>query len=205
MSQQPLRTQGSARTPPTLEEAATAFLEALAGKNRSASTITSYGRDLVQFVHYLHETNMAAITPADVEKLDIVEYMSFLSQEQLTGVTRARKLAAVREYFRFLVEHGYLQASPAQGVETPTKERNGRTYLRPDEYSKLLALAGSNPRDYAILQVFLQAGLRVSELTDLRLTDVDLTGRMLTVRGKGMATRTIELEKKGKRPVATVL
>lgn len=99
----------------------------------------------------------------------------------------------MREYFRFLLEHGYLQALPAQGVSTPNKERKSRTYLQPDEYNKLLAQASRNSRDYAILQ----AGLRVRELTDLRLDDVDLAGRTLTIRGKGQVTRTIELEKKG--------
>jgi integrase len=61
-----------------------------------------------------------------------------------------------------------------------------------------LSLAGSSPRDYAILQVFLQTGIRVSELCSLTLSDVDLTDRTLTIRqDKGMADRTIELEKKG--------
>src|SRR5215212_8826607 len=151
---QPLSTRGAAmparaatRAPLTLEEAATAFLKALAGKNRSPATITSYGRDLVQFVRFLHETNVAATTPDHVEKLDITEYLSFLSQEGLSGVTRAKKLAAVREYFRFLVEHDYLASSPALGIETPKKEKQGRTYLRPEEYNKLLSLAGGSPRD----------------------------------------------------------
>jgi len=182
----------------TLEEAITAYLEALAGRNRSAATIKSYGSDLVQFVNFLHETNVAIAAPKDVAKLDVSEFLSFLSQEGKSGVTRARKLAAVREFFRFLLAHDYIIRSPAEGVETPKKERKGRAYLRPDEYSKLLALAGGNPRDYAILQVFLQAGLRVSELCSLRLGDIDLEGHSLRVReGKGQAERVIELEKKG--------
>jgi integrase len=83
-------------------------------------------------------------------------------------------------------------------VSAPKRERNGRTYLTPEEYTRLLSLAGSNPRDYAILQVFLQTGIRVSELCSLTLSDVDLADRTVTIRqGKGMADRTIELEKKG--------
>src|SRR4051794_19384739 len=81
------------RAPLTLEEAATAFLAALAGKNRSVATIKSYGTDLVQFVRFLHETNAAVSWPDQVEKLDITEFLSFLSQEGLSGITRARKLA----------------------------------------------------------------------------------------------------------------
>ncbi len=76
----------------------------------------------------------------------------------------------------------------------------------PDEYTKLLSLAGGQPRDYAILQVFLQTGVRVSELTALTLADVDLAQRALRVaRGKGMQERTIELEKKGIQAIKSYL
>jgi site-specific recombinase XerD len=82
-------------------------------------------------------------------------------------------------------------------VETPKREKNGRTHLTREEYTKLLSLAGGNARDYAIFQVFLQTGIRVSELVALTLDDVDLSGRTLHIRaGKGMVARTIELEKK---------
>ena len=61
-----------------------------------------------------------------------------------------------------------------------------------------MSLVGSNPRDYAILQVFLQTGIRISGLCSLTLSDVDLADRTLTIcQGKGMADRTVELEKKG--------
>ncbi len=186
------------RSVATLEEAVAAFLHALAGQNRSPATIASYGGDLLQFVHFLHDTNVALTRPAQVEKLDVSDFLSFLSQAGRSGVTRARKLAAVRTFFRFLVAHDYLSRSPAEGLPTPHKERQGRSYLRPDEYRQLLACAGAHPRDYAILQVFLQAGLRVSELCALHLADIDVEGRALTVRaGKGQASRTIALEKKG--------
>lgn len=73
-----------------MEEAITAYLQALAGKNPSAAPIKSYDTDLVKFVQFLHETNVTTIMPADVSKLDITEYLSFLHQQGLSGVTRAR-------------------------------------------------------------------------------------------------------------------
>ena len=64
--------------------------------------------------------------------------------------------------------------------------RRNRTYLNPDKYSRILSIAGTDPLDYAILQVFLQTGRRVSELCDLKLPDADLDGRTITVSsGKG--------------------
>jgi integrase/recombinase XerC len=183
----------------TLEEALSVFLRSLIGKNRSSATIAAYQTDIMQFLHFLHETNIVATQPAHVQKLDISEYLSYLGERQLSGVTRARKLAAIREYFRFCTEYGYIASSPAAHFTTPKKEKNGRAYLRPDEYSKLLSLAGSNPRDFAILQVFLQTGLRVTELINLRIGDIDLPGKVVrvsVVTTKGMVARTIDLEKK---------
>lgn len=182
----------------SLETARDAFVRGLEGKNRGTATIRAYTIDLTQFLTWSHDTNLIVETPTDVTRTDITEYLAYLAKRGLTGVTRARKLAVLREFFAFLVDHGYLTSSPAAGVESPKRERNGRNYLRPDEYTKMLSLAGGNPRDYAILQVFLQTGVRVSELCNLRLSDVDLEGRSLRVRmGKGMVDRDIELEKKG--------
>src|SRR5262249_45429019 len=68
---------------------------------------------------------------------------------------------------------------------------------RSDEYTKMLSLAGAHPRDYAILQVFLQTGIRVSELASLKIEDIDFIKPSITVRGKGKQEREIALEKKG--------
>jgi integrase/recombinase XerC len=186
-------------TTPTigLEDAMETFLCLLEGRNRSEGAIRAYRTDLAQFIAWLRETDITIATPAHATRSDIGEYLAHLARRKVSGVSRARTLSAIRAFFRHLVAHDQLAASPAAGVETPRREKAGRTYLRPDEYTKLLSLAGANPRDYAILQTFLQTGVRVSELCALRLEDIDLVGRTLTVTGKGMVTRTIELEKKG--------
>src|SRR5262245_51915706 len=92
--------------------------------------------------------------------VDVVEYLSSLARKELTGIARARKMSAIREYFRFLEGVGVVLKSPTMGIETPKRERNSRQVLRSDEYTKMLSLAGANPRDYAILQIFLQTGIR---------------------------------------------
>ena len=181
----------------TLERGLSTFLNALTGKNRSTATIRAYQTDIQQFLSYLHATNVSIKTPADVEKVDVVEYLSALARKELTGIARARKMSALREYFRFLEGIGVITKSPTTGIETPKRERNGRQVLRPDEYTRMLSLAGANPRDYAILQVFLQTGIRVSELANLRLGDIDFIKPAITVRGKGSVEREIALEKKG--------
>src|SRR5919206_596688 len=181
----------------TLEKGLATFLNALAGKNRSAATIRAYATDIQQFISFLHANNVSIHTPAEVEKIDVMEYLSALAKKELTGIARARKLSALREYFRFLEGVGIITKSPTTGIETPKREKNGRQELRSDEYTKMLSLAGANPRDYAILQVFLQTGIRVSELANLRIGDIDFIKPSITVRGKGSVEREIALEKKG--------
>jgi integrase/recombinase XerC len=191
---------------PTIEETMSLFLRSLAGANKSQATITAYRIDLAQFSRYLTETNVTIGAAADIRRRDIEEYLAYLADQGTTGTTRARKLSAIREYFRFLEASSLVQKNPALGMQTPKKERSGRTALRSDEYTKLLALAGSHARDYAILQVFLQTGIRVSELCALTRDDVDLEQRQLRIRsGKGQKDRTIELEKKGLQAIKSYL
>lgn len=79
----------------------------------------------------------------------------------------------------------------------PKKEKKARVFLRPDEYTRMLSASGGNARDFAILQLFLQTGIRVSELANLRLAHLDLPARTLLIKhGKGDNDRLIELERK---------
>ena len=181
----------------TLEKGLATFLSVLTGKNRSAATLRAYHTDIAQFISFLHDNNVSIHTPAEVEKIDVMEYLSALARKELTGIARARKLSALREYFRFLEGIGVITKSPTTGIETPKREKNSRQYLRSDEYTKMLSLAGANPRDYAVLQVFLQTGIRVSELANLRIVDIDFIKPAISVRGKGSVEREIALEKKG--------
>jgi len=158
----------------TLEKGLIAFLDAMLGKNRSSATLRAYKTDLLQFIAFFHENNVAIAGVGDVVKVDVLEYLAALARKGLSGVARARKVSAIREYFRFLEGIGIIQKSPTVGIDTPKREKHTRQFLRSDEYTKMLSLAGGNPRDYCILQVFLQTGIRVSELAALELADIDL-------------------------------
>ena len=164
---------------------------------RSSATLRAYRTDVLQFIHFLHENNVAITDVDDVGKVDVLEYLAVLARKGLTGVARARKVSAIREYFRFLEGLGAIERSPAAGIDTPKREKHTRQFLRSDEYTKMLSLAGGNPRDYAILQVFLQTGIRVSELANLTIEDVDFIKPAIRVRGKGNQEREIALEKRG--------
>jgi site-specific recombinase XerD len=173
------------------------FLESLEGRNVSPLTILAYGTDLRQFFSHLVSTNAAFTKIEEITQDDVREYLASLAKGGRSGVTRARKLASIRQLFTFLAESKLVKISPAEHVAIPKKEKKQRVYLRVDEYMRMLACAGDNARDFAILQLFLQTGIRVAELVSVRLGDVDLQARTLTVEGKGQKTRVIDLEKKG--------
>src|SRR2546421_12093555 len=77
----------------TLEKGLATFLDSLAGKNRSAATIRAYQTDIQQFIAFLHANNVSIQAPGDVEKVDVVEYLSSLAKRELTGIARARKMS----------------------------------------------------------------------------------------------------------------
>jgi integrase/recombinase XerC len=129
-------------------------------------------------------------------RADVTEYLAERGQAGVCGLSRARNLAAIKEYFRYLVDAGVIASSPVGGIVPPKCEKRGRNYLSHEAYTRLLAMAAGTPRDYATLQLFLQTGVRVSELATLSVDDVDLDRGMLRVTGKGMADRDIPLNKK---------
>src|SRR5687768_3825922 len=191
--------------PLSFQDGLASFVRSLEGRNRSPHTIRSYATDISQFLSFLRATDITVHSPADVTRSHVSEFLASLGGEGVLGLTRARKLAAIREYFRFLVREHTLPHSPTEGIQTPKKERHRRTYLLPSEYNRLLSLAGANTRDYAILQVFLQTGVRLSELVGLTLDDVDFERKRVLVHGKGQAERSIELEKRGMQAVKNYL
>jgi site-specific recombinase XerD len=189
-----------------MQQSLSAFLCTLEGQNRSTATLAAYRTDLLQFFAYLKANNLFANTPERIVRADIEEFLTWCARHSISGTSRARKLAAIRMYFRYLAAHDRIARSPAEGIATPRKERHTRTFFQPYEYHAILSLAGSNPRDYAIFELFLQTGIRVSELCALQLDDIDLPGRTLHVRaGKGGKARSIELEKKGMQAIKNYL
>ena len=182
--------------PAALTATLTRYLTSLKARNISEHTITAYRTDVTQLFTWLAENDITVTTPQHISRSHIIEYLSHLADQGRSGMTRARKLAAIRAYCTFLVDERTLPASPAATIVMSKKERKSRVVLRVDEYVRLLHAAAGHSRDYAILQLFLQTGLRVEELTRLMLTDVDLEGHTMLIHGKGNTQRMVSLEKR---------
>ena len=171
------------------------FMRSLVAKNRTPATLASYRSDVSGFLSWLCDTTPCG-QPQEVTRSDVTEYLAERGQAGVSGLSRARNLAAIEEYFRYLIDAGTITSSPVEGIVATKREKRGRNYLSQEAYTKLLQLAAGTPRDYAILQVFLQTGVRVPELATLTVDDADLERGMLRVTGKGMADRDIPLNTK---------
>src|SRR5687767_7038354 len=170
------------------------FLRALQGQNFSPKTLRAYGDDLTQFMSFVKNNRVDWDTPTRFDRADIEGFMQYLASQRRSGVTRVRKLAAIRKFFTFLEENKILAANPANAVKGARREEKEPNILYKEQYKALLYEASDNIRDYAIIETFLQTGIRLSELVNLKLDEVDLEHRNLTVRqGKGKKDRQIPL------------
>jgi len=164
--------------------------------DKSPLTIQAYRTDNQQFLAWLTDYDAVITTPQQVKRSHVNEYLRYLANNGRAGTTRSRKLVSIQRFFSHLVKEGIIPLSPAATVDRPRKERKPKHYLRPDEYTKLLAAAGGHTRDFALLQLFLQTGIRVSEAAAICVYDLDLEHKTLTIHGKGSKERVIPLEKK---------
>jgi len=157
----------------TFEQGQQVFLKALAGNNFSQESIRAYNADIIQFVDFLKSLRVDWNNPKKIERLDIVEFMNRLAGLRRTGTTRARKLASIRHFLKFLKENEIIAGNPAETVIRARKEEKDPTVLFKNEYKALLFEAQENSRDYAILLTFLKSGIRESELAKLEIDDID--------------------------------
>jgi integrase/recombinase XerC len=176
-----------------MEEALAEYLRHLAlEKNASAHTVKSYREDLTQALGFFTE-RLGKATPGRLTARLMRAYLAWLSEQGYAKTTIARRIAAVRSWCRFLCRHGTLTANPAEGLRGPRQDKKLPHFLRPQELTRLLEAPAADSalgsRDRAILETLYSAGLRVSELTQLNLEDVDFDSGLATVRGKGKRER----------------
>jgi integrase/recombinase XerC len=170
------------------------FLRALQGQNYSPKTLRAYGDDLTQFLTFVQKNRVDWDNPLRFQREDIEGFLQFLAGQRMSGITRVRKLAAIRKFFAFLEENKILAGNPANTVKGARREEKEPNILYKEQYKALLYEASDNIRDYAIMMTFLQTGIRLSELANLRVENVDFDHRILTVRqGKGKKDRQIPL------------
>ena len=161
-------------------------------KNASTHTIKNYKFDLYRFKKFLEEKN---ISLNDVDNVIIRGFMADCFKKEESKSTIARRLAAIRSFFQYLVRQGKIMDNPAKIVSTPKQEKKMPSFLTEEEIMHLLdSIKPSTPleaRDKAILELFYATGIRLSELVSLNLEDVNLKEQLIRVKGKGKKERVV--------------
>jgi integrase/recombinase XerC len=180
-------------------------------RNASPHTLRSYETDLTQFVAFLSPPGLEPPPLQEITHLLIREFVANLHDLDLEKTSIARKLAAVRSFFKFAVREGLVQRNPARMIATPKLPKRIPSVLSAEDLNTFLdavvaAPAGASNRgkrrpgedarllvrrDRAILEMLYASGLRVSELTGMNLADMDRKELMLRVRGKGRKERIV--------------
>lgn len=185
--------------------------------NKSPNSVKEYNYDIVNFLKYMmihfkmttetdySKIDITSFTKEDLRKItldDIHDYISHLAIDNRSkSTTRARKISTIRIFFKYLSQKAnILEINPAQNLETPKLEKRMPKYLSLDESKKLLDVAGHEDnrnakRDFAITTLFLNCGIRLSELVGINVNDIDFEECKMTVIGKGNKERTVYLNK----------
>ena len=177
--------------------------------NKSPNSVKEYNYDLVNFFKFMADrfelTDIKSFTEKYLKKItldDIHAYVSHLAIDNRSkATTRARKISTIRIFFKYLSQKAnILEINPAQNLETPKLEKRMPKYLSLDDSKKLLNVAENEDnrnykRDYAITTLFLNCGMRLSELVGININDIDFNECKMTVIGKGNKERTIYLNK----------
>ena len=185
--------------------------------NKSPNSIKEYNYDLMMFLRFIKihfnltdEKDLSKIKINDIslrtiKKIQLADIHAFLSYMAIElkskSATRARKASTIRVFFSYLSQKANLiEINPAQNLETPKADKRLPKYLNLEESKKLLEVSADEDnrnyqRDYAITTLFLNCGLRLSELVGINIQDIDFSEAKLNVIGKGNKERTIYLNK----------
>ena len=167
-------------------------------RNVSPHTVRAYDSDLRQFLAFLSQDRAkppSSLRPVDLDVDAVRGYLAMLYRVGRSRASAARKLAALRAFGRYLRREDVTVDEPAALVATPKQRQTIPAHLSEDEMSRLLEMpdtaAPLGRRDRAILELFYASGLRLSELVGLDLDDVNLSGRLVRVLGKGNKERMV--------------
>jgi integrase/recombinase XerC len=191
------------------------FLDALSTeRGYSRHTCRAYRKDLNEFADFLIKNDLmpafgdkkgVRFQPEAVTAIAIRGYLGYLYNKKNKKSTMARKLSAIRSFFKYIVKHGQVENNPADAVVTPKQEKPIPTYLPIDDVFSLLdsIQTGSvlSSRNRAIFETLYSSGIRVSELAGLDLKDVDFASGTIRVMGKGSKERIVPIGEKAAQAI----
>jgi len=181
------------------------YLEA--ERNVSPYTVRNYTTDLLDFFHFLKAKGVGSLK--DVDKPVLRDFLSHLMEQGLVKASIARKLSAIRSFYRYLLREGMVPTSPVATTSSPKLDRRLPSFLTIEQVVKLLEAPDlSSPmgqRDRAIMELLYASGLRVSELVNLNLEQVNLDTNEIRALGKGAKERVVLIGKPAAEALSTYL
>jgi integrase/recombinase XerD len=176
-------------------------------KGLSQNTIQAYSHGLVRFLEHLRRKKIQEVR--DIGKIDIQGFLLALRKKDLKAKSVARDLAAIRSFFRFLIQEGILEANPVKNLESPKVAKTLPEILSLMEIEQILEQPNLQTplgmRDRAMLEMLYATGMRVSELTHLPTHQVNLEGGYVLLYGKGSKERIVPLGSEAMKWVALYL
>jgi len=164
-------------------------------RNLSVNTIGSYKNDLRSFINFIERENTKDFS--EVNSLLITSFFKFLKECGLTSSSTARYHSSIKGFFSFLYQNNYITSNPIDKIEAPKLQKNLPVVLNVNEMQKILdgpeVSEKLGIRDKAILEVLYACGLRVSELINLKISDLYLSEEMIRVLGKGSKERLVPI------------
>lgn len=167
-------------------------------KNFSDNTLDAYLRDIKKLENFA-TTDLGEITPQDISYENLQEYIYQLSKNKISERSQARGISSIKAFFKFLLEEDYREDNPASLLEGPKLGLYLPDTLSMEDIDRIIehidTTADIGKRNQCILEVLYGCGLRVSELVDLKISNINFKENYLMVEGKGEKTRLVPLAK----------
>lgn len=165
-------------------------------RNLTPNTTSAYRTDLNQFLSFMATRKVSDMSRA--ENADIMAFMLYLREKQYSNATVARRTAAVKSFYAFLVSIRVVTVDPTNTIESPKVEREAPKSLSPNQVDELMELpqrvrSPERTRDRAMFEVLYCSGMRVSELVGLNIGDIDLSKKIIRCVGKGKKLRILPI------------
>ncbi len=170
-------------------------------KSLSGNTIEAYLKDIAKFIEFIESKGIKA-SPSEITQAIIREFIDKINDAGMSASSQARALSGVKSFFKYLLIHDIVERDPSSLIETPKIGRKLPVVLSPIEIEQLILAVDLDSetgyRNRAILETLYGSGMRVSELVNLRLTDVHFDESYLKIKGKGNKERLVPIGKKAK-------
>jgi site-specific recombinase XerD len=163
-----------------IKQAIAAFKSHLASQGRASATILAYSKDIEQLANFVAKSNKNNLS--EVTKEDIDAFKDSLSETNYTTKSISRKINSIKSFFSYVIANGAISENPATNVTHPKYDIKPPRILNKIEYRALRDACREDLRMAAIVELLLQTGMRISELANLKIGDIDLTGNQITIR-----------------------